>query len=71
MMAGAYCQFCGHRCFVDRVLPVDAQPAYNSGRRLHMATCLRGADFDRRVTGYDYRTAINPCAPPGVESQGV
>jgi hypothetical protein len=61
-MAGAYCGFCGRRCFVDRVLPDDARGRF-AGRSLHMATCVAGAQHDREACGYDYRTAINPLAP--------
>ena len=52
-MPGAYCRYCDHRCFVDRVLP-------DTGRRLHMATCPAGKDHDRTVSGFDADTAINP-----------
>jgi hypothetical protein len=51
-MPGSYCRYCGHRCFVERVLP--------NGRHLHMATCLDGAMHDLTVTGYTYQTARNP-----------
>ncbi|WP_433673877.1 hypothetical protein [Microbacterium gorillae] len=51
-MAGAYCQFCNHRCFVLRRLP--------NGQELHVATCLRGAAYDRERTGYDFQTSTNP-----------
>lgn len=54
-MAGAYCKFCGNRCFVYRGLPDGSW----SG---HMATCAAGAAFDREKTGYDYTTAVNPHA---------
>lgn len=54
-MSGAYCQYCDRRCFVDRVLPDGSW----SG---HMATCLQGMEHDRRETGYDHTTAINPLA---------
>lgn len=55
-MAGAYCQYCGERCFVLRVLPAP------DGRELHLATCTRGMEHDRAVTGYDHTTARNPLA---------
>lgn len=60
-MAGAYCNFCDHRCFVLRRLPEDAktQPAWLP-RELHMATCPEGMEHDRAKTGYDHTTAINP-----------
>lgn len=51
-MAGAYCQHCGHRCFVLRALP--------DGRELHLATCARGMEHDRAATGHDHTTARNP-----------
>ena len=54
-MAGPYCRYCGHRCFVERVLPDRSW----SG---HMATCPDGAAHDREVTGHDHTTAINPHA---------
>lgn len=57
-MAGAYCAFCDSRCFVLRELP--------DGRRLHLATCERGAAYDHEKTGYDFRTARNPHAPASV-----
>jgi hypothetical protein len=54
-MAGAYCRYCDHRCFVYRVLPDGSW----SG---HMATCAEGMAHDRKVTGHDHTTAINPLA---------
>jgi hypothetical protein len=54
-MAGAYCQYCGHRCFVYRVTPDRSWAG-------HMATCDRGAAHDRAALGYNHRTAINPVA---------
>lgn len=55
-MAGAYCRFCGRRCFVDRTLPDFSW----SG---HLATCTEGMAHDRAVTGYDHTTALNLIAP--------
>lgn len=52
-MAGAYCRHCGERCFVLRRLPDGSWQG-------HMATCVRGMAHDRRVTGHDHTTAINP-----------
>ncbi|SDD68268.1 hypothetical protein SAMN05216174_115131 [Actinokineospora iranica] len=52
-MAGAYCRYCGHRCFVWRVLPGRSW----SG---HMATCPGGMAHDRRAIGHDHTTAVNP-----------
>ncbi len=54
-MPGAYCRYCDHRCFVDRVL-------LDTGRRLHMATCPAGKAHDRTVSGFDADTAIKPAA---------
>jgi hypothetical protein len=61
-MSGSYCRYCDHRCFVERRLPPDA--TMHAGRIIHMATCPRGAEHDRAVTGYDHRTAINPASDP-------
>lgn len=63
-MAGSYCKFCDRRCFVLRVLPPNPRAPWTSGQSLHLATCLSGAEFDRRQTGYDHTTAINPVDPP-------
>lgn len=58
-MAGAYCTFCGHRCFVYRVIP--AVPGDRSEQGFHMATCQRGMKHDRASTGgYDHTNTINP-----------
>jgi hypothetical protein len=59
-MSGAYCVYCGLRCFVPRTMPADSR--WHPGQSVHLATCQRGADHDRRATGYDYTTAINPSA---------
>lgn len=56
-MPGAYCRYCDHRCFVDRIIP-------DTGRRLHMATCPAGKAHDRSVSGFDADTAINPLRNP-------
>lgn len=48
-MAGAYCQYCDRRCFVLRRLPDDQE--------WHLATCAKGMEHDRQVTGYDHITA--------------
>lgn len=53
-MAGAYCRFCGHRCFVYRVIPDGPQKGWAG----HMATCAAGMVHDRRETGYDHTTAL-------------
>lgn len=54
-MAGAYCKFCGDRCFVLRWIP--------NSHVSHLATCERGMALDRERTGYDHTTAFNPCDP--------
>jgi hypothetical protein len=59
-MAGAYCKYCDHRCFVLRTMPADAR--WMAGRTIHLATCAGGMKHDRRETGYDHATAINPLA---------
>jgi len=59
-MAGAYCEYCGRRCFVLRQMPDDA--ARHGGQTIHLATCRGGAAHDREITGYDHTTAINPVA---------
>jgi hypothetical protein len=59
-MAGAYCRFCGQRCFVLRVIP-DGPSAGWSG---HLATCPGGMAHDRKATGHDHATAINPITDP-------
>lgn len=58
-MAGSYCKYCDQRCFVERELP---NGSWNGYTRLHMATCPKGMDHDRKRTGYDCRTAHNPHA---------
>jgi hypothetical protein len=52
---GPYCNHCGHRCFVERTVP--GYPLITI-----LATCDRGAEHSRQMTGYDYTTAINPYA---------
>ncbi len=61
-MAGAYCHFCDHRCFVYREILVGGELIWAG----HMATCTKGADHDRGVLGVDFRHAHNPraAAPP-------
>jgi hypothetical protein len=54
-MAGAYCRYCGLRCFVYRIV---------NGDGWHMATCAEGMAYDRKVLGVDHRTAINPLRQP-------
>ncbi|MET7809782.1 hypothetical protein ABZT26_02845 [Streptomyces sp. NPDC005395] len=55
-MAGAYCKFCDHRCFVYRIIP-DGRHA---GSAQHLATCAEGMAHDRQQTGHDHTTATNP-----------
>lgn len=57
-MAGAYCRYCDHRCFVERKVPADAKRM--AGWTVHLATCSAGKAHDRAMTGYDADTAINP-----------
>ena len=52
-VAGAYCKFCDHRCFVYRVLP-------NLSWSGHLATCRAGREHDRRQLGVDCDGALNP-----------
>lgn len=66
-MAGAYCKFCGQRCFVYREV-IAAGALVWAG---HMATCESGKEHDRKVLGMDSDTAHNPfrhpvCACPNV-----
>ena len=58
-MAGAYCHYCNHRCFVLRRVPDDAR-SWGAGQTIHMATCKRGRQHDMSSTGYDFEGAINP-----------
>jgi hypothetical protein len=55
-MAGAYCRYCNHRCFVLRTVPDFSW----SG---HLATCEKGMAHDRKSLGYDHTTALNLVAP--------
>jgi hypothetical protein len=55
-MAGAYCNFCGHRCFVYREISVGGTKLWWG----HMATCPKGMEFDRKVLGVTHREAHNP-----------
>ena len=59
-MAGAYCRFCEHRCFVLRVIPDGPQ----KGRSFHLATCQHGMMHDFGQTGHTHITAINPVTEP-------
>jgi hypothetical protein len=55
-MAGAYCQYCGRRCFLLRVVIVAGVVVWSG----HMATCERGMARDRDAIGIDYTRAHNP-----------
>ena len=57
-MAGVYCKFCDHRCFVYRIVP--------GSNVTHLATCAAGMAFDREQLGVDHTTAVNPAAEPPV-----
>jgi hypothetical protein len=53
---GSYCNYCGQRCFVVRVIPDGAE----RGRSLAMATCPKGMEHDRKATGHTHLTALHP-----------
>lgn len=55
-MAGAYCRYCGQRCFVYREVIVEGEFVWGG----HMATCASGKEHDRRSVGMDADTAHNP-----------
>jgi hypothetical protein len=57
-MAGAYCKFCGRRCFVYRQVIVGGETLWWG----HMATCAEGMELDRAKLGVDHRQAHNPMA---------
>lgn len=60
-MAGAYCKFCDHRCFVTRIVPAGPQRGWYG----HLATCARGKAYDREQTGgYDSSNTVNPITQP-------
>lgn len=56
-MAGAYCNYCQHRCFVYREVKDATGKVTWWG---HMATCTRGAEHDRQSLGVTFREAYNP-----------
>ena len=58
-MAGAYCNFCGRRCFVYREVILVGQVMWSG----HMATCPDGKAHDQQVCGRNADTAHNPLAP--------
>lgn len=55
-MAGAYCRYCGRRCFVYRQVIVGGEIVWAG----HMATCADGKAHDRAAIGQDADTALNP-----------
>ena len=59
-MAGSYCKFCGHRCFVLRVIPDGPQKGWTG----HLATCRGGMEHDLKETGHTHITAVNPVTEP-------
>jgi hypothetical protein len=60
-MAGAYCKFCDHRCFVERVIPGGPRKGWTG----HLATCRSGKEYDRaQFGGFDADTALNPVTQP-------
>lgn len=61
---GAYCKFCGHRCFVYRQVIVGGKSVWSG----HMATCLAGKAHDRAALGVDADRAL---AHVGSECAGL
>jgi hypothetical protein len=59
-MAGAYCNYCGTRCFVDRVIPDGPMKGWSG----HLATCQGGMAHDLKVTGHTHLDSINPVTDP-------
>lgn len=57
-MAGSYCNYCNHRCFVYRQVIVDGKIIWEG----HMATCDEGAAHSRSLHGVDHSQAHNPYA---------
>lgn len=55
-MAGAYCRYCDHRCFVYRQVVVGGEAVWAG----HMATCHGGREHDRTALGVDETRARNP-----------
>lgn len=49
---GPYCQYCGRRCFVPRIVP-DSYVTI-------LATCSKGMEHDLKMLGVTYLTAANP-----------
>lgn len=59
-MAGAYCKFCGQRCFVYRIVPDGPSKGWAG----HMATCTEGMRVDLGTLGHTHLTAVNPITDP-------
>jgi len=59
-VAGAYCKFCGRRCFVWRLVPDGPSKGWGG----HMATCTEGMAHDLKVVGHTHLTAVNPITEP-------
>jgi hypothetical protein len=57
---GPYCNYCGRRCFLPRIIPDGPR----RGESLILATCERGMAHDQAVTGHTHKTAINPVTDP-------
>lgn len=53
---GPYCNYCGRRCFLPRVIPGGPL----KGRSFILAACPRGMALDLETTGYTHETALNP-----------
>ena len=64
-MAGAYCKFCGQRCFVDRIIPDGPQMGWGG----HLATCQEGMMHDLKKTGHTHLTAVNPILEPDAAAE--
>lgn len=64
-MAGSYCKFCGHRCFVLRTIPDGPQKGWTG----HLATCQRGMMHDLGETGHTHLTAVNPVTEPDAAAE--
>lgn len=63
-MAGAYCHYCGRRCFVYRVVPDGPSKGWSG----HMATCAEGMNHDLAVLGHTHETAANPLVKNGASA---
>jgi hypothetical protein len=59
-MAGAYCKFCGQRCFVYRIIPDGPWKGWGG----HLATCYHGMMHDLKKIEHTHITAINPITEP-------